>query len=76
MTNPVLNPTPVQRLLSLDVLRGITLAFMIMVNNNGGAGAQPDDAGEGTAGEFPDWRLFLRSRAYSAMMPGSSAVNS
>jgi uncharacterized membrane protein len=69
-------PTPFQRLLSLDILRGITIAFMIMVNNNGGAGAQPDDAGEGTAGEFPDWRLFLRSRAYSAMMPGSSAVNS
>jgi len=30
---------PVQRLLSLDVLRGITIAFMIMVNNNGGAGS-------------------------------------
>ncbi len=27
---------PVNRLLSLDILRGITLAFMIMVNNNGG----------------------------------------
>jgi predicted acyltransferase len=27
------------RLLSLDVLRGITLCFMIMVNNNGGPGA-------------------------------------
>jgi len=39
MTNPALNPSPVQRLLSLDVLRGITIAFMIMVNNNGGSGA-------------------------------------
>ncbi len=39
MTNPALNPTPVQRLLSLDALRGITIAFMIMVNNNGGPGA-------------------------------------
>ncbi len=27
------------RLLSLDVLRGITIAFMIMVNNNGGEGS-------------------------------------
>jgi predicted acyltransferase len=39
MTNPALNPTPMQRLLSLDVLRGITIAFMIMVNNSGGSGA-------------------------------------
>jgi predicted acyltransferase len=39
MTNPALNPNPVQRLLSLDVLRGITIAFMIMVNNNGGPGS-------------------------------------
>jgi predicted acyltransferase len=29
----------VQRLISLDALRGITIAFMIMVNNNGGKGA-------------------------------------
>lgn len=28
-----------QRLLSLDVARGITIAFMIMVNNNGGSGS-------------------------------------
>jgi predicted acyltransferase len=28
-----------KRLLSLDVLRGITIAFMIMVNNNGGPGS-------------------------------------
>ena len=28
-----------QRVLSLDVLRGITIAFMIMVNNNGGSGS-------------------------------------
>ncbi len=39
MSNPALAPTPVQRLLSLDVLRGITIAFMIMVNNNGGPGS-------------------------------------
>ena len=32
-------PERVQRLLSLDVLRGITIAFMIMVNNNGGSGS-------------------------------------
>jgi predicted acyltransferase len=32
-------PTAVQRLLSLDVVRGITIAFMIMVNNNGGSGS-------------------------------------
>jgi predicted acyltransferase len=36
-TAPALNP--VQRLLSLDVVRGITIAFMIMVNNNGGPGS-------------------------------------
>ena len=30
---------PVQRLISLDVLRGVTIAFMIMVNNNGGSGS-------------------------------------
>jgi predicted acyltransferase len=39
ITNPVLTPPPVRRLLSLDVLRGVTIAFMIMVNNNGGPGA-------------------------------------
>jgi len=33
-------PAPaLKRLLSLDVLRGLTIAFMIMVNNNGGSGA-------------------------------------
>jgi len=31
--------SPVKRLLSLDVARGITIAFMIMVNNNGGPGS-------------------------------------
>jgi predicted acyltransferase len=30
---------PVNRFLSLDILRGVTIAFMIMVNNNGGHGA-------------------------------------
>jgi predicted acyltransferase len=39
MTNPATTQTAVQRLLSLDVLRGITIAFMIMVNNNGGPGS-------------------------------------
>jgi len=39
MTNPSLAPTPIQRFLSLDVVRGITIAFMIMVNNNGGTGS-------------------------------------
>ncbi|HTB98851.1 MAG TPA: heparan-alpha-glucosaminide N-acetyltransferase domain-containing protein [Terracidiphilus sp.] len=36
---PIGNLSPVQRLLSLDVVRGITIAFMIMVNNNGGPGS-------------------------------------
>jgi predicted acyltransferase len=39
LTNPALTPNPIKRLLSLDVLRGITIAFMIMVNNNGGPGS-------------------------------------
>ena len=38
--NPALSSgSPVKRLLSLDVVRGITIAFMIMVNNNGGPGS-------------------------------------
>jgi len=39
MTSPVHLPEPARRLLSLDVARGITIAFMIMVNNNGGRGS-------------------------------------
>jgi predicted acyltransferase len=51
MANPATAPTlvdvaqaapplsPMRRLLSLDVARGITIAFMIMVNNNGGPGS-------------------------------------
>jgi predicted acyltransferase len=39
MPNPAIASTPAQRQLSLDVLRGITIAFMIMVNNNGGSGS-------------------------------------
>ena len=39
LTNPALAPNPVKRILSLDVIRGITIAFMIMVNNNGGPGS-------------------------------------
>jgi predicted acyltransferase len=37
MTSPQQLPEPARRLLSLDVVRGITIAFMIMVNNNGGS---------------------------------------
>jgi predicted acyltransferase len=37
--SPVHLPEPARRLLSLDVVRGITIAFMIMVNNNGGRGS-------------------------------------
>src|SRR3954466_1135883 len=36
---PVHLSDPARRLLSLDVARGITIAFMIMVNNNGGSGS-------------------------------------
>jgi predicted acyltransferase len=39
MTSPSHLPEPARRLLSLDVVRGITIAFMIMVNNNGGRGS-------------------------------------
>ena len=39
MNNSSPAPAHVQRLLSLDMLRGITIAFMIMVNNNGGPGS-------------------------------------
>ncbi len=39
MTSSRALPEPGRRLLSLDVARGITIAFMIMVNNNGGHGA-------------------------------------
>ena len=37
ITNP--GQTPLKRLVSLDGVRGITIAFMIMVNNNGGPGS-------------------------------------
>lgn len=37
-TSSLAAPRP-QRLISLDVLRGIDIAFMIMVNNNGGPGS-------------------------------------
>jgi predicted acyltransferase len=39
ITNPATSPTAFKRLLSLDVVRGITICFMIMVNNNGGPGS-------------------------------------
>ncbi|MEO5823922.1 MAG: heparan-alpha-glucosaminide N-acetyltransferase domain-containing protein [Vicinamibacteraceae bacterium] len=39
MTSSVHPPESTARLSSLDVARGITIAFMIMVNNNGGSGA-------------------------------------
>jgi predicted acyltransferase len=35
-STPGLTPTSQKRLISLDILRGVTIAFMIMVNNNGG----------------------------------------
>src|SRR3954453_4127435 len=38
-TGPGLLSPRAGRLLSLDVVRGITIAFMIMVNNNGGDGS-------------------------------------
>ena len=37
--SPEQRPDRAPRLLSLDVARGITIAFMIMVNNNGGSGS-------------------------------------
>jgi len=39
MTDQKPAASPSRRLLSLDILRGVTIAFMIMVNNNGGDGA-------------------------------------
>jgi predicted acyltransferase len=53
MTNPSIAAAPVKRLLSLDVVRGITIAFMIMVNNNGGAGS---------------WR-FMNHAAWNGLTP-------
>ncbi|MGA7110355.1 MAG: heparan-alpha-glucosaminide N-acetyltransferase domain-containing protein [Terracidiphilus sp.] len=65
MANPATAPTPVdvelrapasspmKRLLSLDVVRGITIAFMIMVNNNGGPGS---------------WR-FMNHAAWNGLTP-------
>src|ERR1700756_228828 len=39
ITRSAAAPTTTRRLLSLDVVRGITICFMIMVNNNGGSGS-------------------------------------
>jgi predicted acyltransferase len=39
MTDSAQKTAPAQRYISVDVLRGITIAFMIMVNNSGGRGA-------------------------------------
>ena len=39
MTSPAPVREPAPRLLFLDVVRGITIAFMIAVNNNGGSGS-------------------------------------
>jgi predicted acyltransferase len=39
MSNPGLAAIKPKRLISLDIVRGITIAFMIMVNNNGGHGS-------------------------------------
>src|SRR5215204_6628366 len=41
MSSPAPVREPAARLLFLDVVRGITIAFMIMVNNNGGSGSWP-----------------------------------
>jgi predicted acyltransferase len=38
-TTPNVNTAKPQRLISLDVLRGLTIAFMILVNNNGNEAA-------------------------------------
>jgi predicted acyltransferase len=39
IATPYLNTAKPQRLISLDVLRGLTIAFMILVNNNGNEAA-------------------------------------
>ncbi|HUY94201.1 MAG TPA: heparan-alpha-glucosaminide N-acetyltransferase domain-containing protein [Terracidiphilus sp.] len=39
LADPNRTSSPMKRLLSLDAVRGITIAFMIMVNNNGGPGS-------------------------------------
>ena len=39
MNNPALATSSSPRLMSLDILRGLTIALMIMVNNNGGPGS-------------------------------------
>jgi predicted acyltransferase len=39
MTNAVPAPTPFKRLVSLDILRGFTIAFMVLVNDPGGSTA-------------------------------------
>jgi hypothetical protein len=53
MTSPLHPREPARRLLSLDVVRGITIAFMIMVNNNGGSGS---------------W-LFMRHAVWNGLTP-------
>jgi predicted acyltransferase len=53
MTSPLHLREPARRLLSLDVVRGITIAFMNMVNNNGGSGS---------------W-LFMRHAAWNGLTP-------
>src|ERR1700742_908857 len=39
MTSTGLSAAKPQRVISVDIVRGITIAFMIMVNNNGGHGS-------------------------------------
>src|SRR5579871_4685177 len=39
ISDPTSGQNPVKRIIALDVVRGITIAFMIMVNNNGGPGS-------------------------------------
>lgn len=39
MQTPAAAPRPTQRLVAIDLLRGLTIALMILANNNGGADA-------------------------------------
>ena len=39
MQTPAVAPRPTQRLVAIDLLRGLTVALMILANNNGGPAA-------------------------------------
>jgi len=74
MANPALKPDSPQRLLSIDVLRGITIAFMIMVNNNGGPGSWGFMNHAQWNGLTPTDLVFPRLCSWSAC-PSSSDLN-